>query len=241
VVSPPRSVTPDRTGRTPGGRPWLHYVAPMAGFLVLTAAEDLLPRPGGEVAPGAYAAFYAFKVAAVSVLAWLCRPAWRDLRPLPGLFWTSVAVATGLFVTLLWVALDGRVPSLPLTEGRTAFDPRGLSSPVQPLFLAARLYGLILLVPLIEELFWRSFVIRWIIRPDFRSVPIGRVTPLAAGASAALFALAHPEWLPALAAGLLWAGLLAKSRSVAVCWISHLTANLALGVYILATASWWFW
>ena len=49
-------------------------------------------------------------------------------------------------------------------------------------FLAVRMLGLVLIVPLFEELFWRSFVVRWIIDPDdFRKVPIGRVT-LAAGA-----------------------------------------------------------
>ncbi|HEU5117930.1 MAG TPA: CPBP family glutamic-type intramembrane protease, partial [Isosphaeraceae bacterium] len=56
--------------------------------------------------------------------------------------------------------------------------------------------------------------------------------------TSALFALAHPEWLPALLTGLLWAGLLWWSRSVLACVLSHATANLGLGLYVLATGEW---
>jgi hypothetical protein len=56
-----------------------------------------------------------------------------------------------------------------------------------------------------------------------------------------LFAAEHPEWLPGLIAGGLWAGLLAWSRSVSACWISHLVANAALGVYVVTTHRWEFW
>jgi CAAX prenyl protease-like protein len=94
-------------------------------------------------------------------------------------------------------------------------------------FYAARLTGLVLLVPLIEELFWRSFLIRWLIDPDFRRVTIGRVTLMSAGVTSVLFALAHPEWLPALLTGALWAWLLHQTKSLGACVISHVVANLA--------------
>jgi CAAX prenyl protease-like protein len=101
--------------------------------------------------------------------------------------------------------------------------------------------GLAALVPLIEELFWRSFLIRWLIDQDFRRVPIGRVTPMAAAVTSVLFALAHPEWLPALLTGLLWAGLLWQTRSLSACVISHVVANLALGIYVIAAGDWKYW
>jgi CAAX prenyl protease-like protein len=103
--------------------------------------------------------------------------------------------------------------------------------------------GLVLIVPLFEELFWRSFVVRWIIEPDqFREVPIGRITPVAAAITAALFAVEHPaEWLPALLTGGLWAGLLWQTKSVSACFVSHAVANLGLGVYVLTTGAWKFW
>jgi CAAX prenyl protease-like protein len=100
---------------------------------------------------------------------------------------------------------------------------------------------LVVLVPLIEELFWRSFLMRWIIDQEFTRVPVGKVTPLAAGVTAVLFASAHPEWLPALLTGLAWAWLLAWSKSLSACVVSHMTTNLALGIYVLSTGAWRFW
>ena len=41
--------------------------------------------------------------------------------------------------------------------------------------------------------------------------------------------------------GLAWAGLLAWSKSLSACVLSHATANLALGVYVLYTEAWRFW
>ena len=100
---------------------------------------------------------------------------------------------------------------------------------------------MVILVPLIEELFWRSFLIRWLVNPDFCKVPIGRVTPLAAGITSVVFAFSHPEWLPALLTGLLWAWLLWQTRSVSACVLSHAVANLALGLHVITTGDWKFW
>ncbi len=67
------------------------------------------------------------------------------------------------------------------------------------------------------------------------------MTPLAAGVTSVLFALAHPEWLPALLTGLLWAWLLWQTRSLSTCLISHAVANLALGIYVITTGDWKYW
>jgi len=67
------------------------------------------------------------------------------------------------------------------------------------------------------------------------------VTLQAALISSAIFASAHPEWLPAILAGLAWALLLGTTRSLRSCLISHGVANLGLGIWILATRAWSFW
>ena len=134
-----------------------------------------------------------------------------------------------------------RYPPLPLQGPRAAFDPGTLPGATRTLFLIVRFFGLVALVPFIEELFWRSFLIRWIDHPDFRRIPLGEVTLRGAAVTAALFALAHPEWLPALITGLLWAWLLRHTRSLTACLLSHGVANLALGIYVLLTGAWRFW
>jgi hypothetical protein len=217
-------------------RPALPYIIPMGGFLVLTQVEGYLPGPSW------YPPFYALKIAIVAALTWACRSTWHDLRPWPCPRSLALAVTLGLLVAVLWVGLDGHYPALPFMKGsRTAFNPNILSPPAKWAFIAIRLAGLALLVPLIEELFWRSFLIRWIIDSDFRRVPIGRVTPMAATITSVCFALEHPEWLPGLLTGIAWAWLLAKTRSVSACVLSHVVANLALGLYVLATGDWKFW
>ena len=64
---------------------------------------------------------------------------------------------------------------------------------------------------------------------------------MSATVTSVLFALAHPEWLPALLTGLLWAWLLHQTRSLTACVISHVVANLALGIYVIQYGAWKFW
>ena len=213
----------------------LPYLAPMLTFLLLTHLEGYLPGQGW------YPPVYAVKVVIVSIVAWIYRSTWSDLRPVPPPPSLLLAAMVGLIVFVLWVRLDGLYPALGFLGKRTGFDPSILRPPWKWAFVAIRLTGLVLLVPLIEELFWRSFLVRWVIDPDFWKVPIGRVTPLAAGVTSVIFALSHPEWLPALLTGLLWVWLLWQTRSLSACLLSHAVANLALGLHVLATGEWKYW
>ncbi len=219
------------------------YVVPLAGFLALTALEGYLPiTPTGAPSPTWYPAVYTLKVVIVSVLLWHCRTIFGDLRARPSPLGWCAAVALGLIVALGWVGLDGHYPELPFLGGkRTAFDPSGLAPLARGGFLLVRMIGLVAIVPLIEELFYRSFLMRWVVDPNYRRVPIGRVTPLGLGVTSAVFAFSHPEWLPALLTGLAWGWLLHGTRSVSACVISHAVANLALGIYVIVEHDWKFW
>ncbi|CAN5913618.1 CAAX prenyl protease-related protein [soil metagenome] len=239
---PPDSDSSKRSGLLTDN-PWIPYVAPMFVFLALTQAEVLLPQTSdGGPHPTWYPVAYALKVLIVAVVMWICRSAWRDLRPWPNLKGLALSIGIGLAVIAAWIGLDNRYPPLPFLGGdRQAFDPFVLPMAGAIAFLTVRIIGLVLLVPVFEELFWRSFLMRWVIDSEFTRVPIGRVTTLAAAVSSIGFALAHPEWLPALLTGMAWAWLLWKTKSVSACVISHLTANLALALYVLITSDWKFW
>lgn len=219
---------------SPSRRPWLPYVAPLATFLVLTSAEGYVPKAWYPIA-------YTVKIAVVAAVAWWYRAAWRDFRPRPSVAVLVASIALGVLVTLAWVGLDPYYPRWSAQGSRSSFDPTALPTAGRFAFLAVRLIGLILVVPLIEELFWRSFLMRSIIDPDdFTRIPVGRVTPPAAAITSVAFAAVHPEWLPALLTGLAWAALLWRTRSLAACLVSHATANLVLGAYVLATGEWRF-
>jgi len=218
------------------------YVLPMAGFLALTALEGQLPTgPGGAPHARWYPVVYSAKLAAVVALLWAGRRVFGDLKARPTPAGWLLSIGLGLAVTAAWIGLDGRYPMIKALGRRTAFDPQALAPAARFLFLAVRMVGLVLVVPLIEELFYRSFLMRWLVNPDYLNVPIGRVTPLGLAATTAVFGFSHPEWLPAVLTGLAWGWLVARTHSVLACVVSHAVANLALGVYVLATGSWKYW
>ena len=216
------------------------YVSPMAAYLLLTQAETMIPD---DRQAQWYPIAYAVKVFVVLGLVLAGRSALRDLRKRPGVVGWAIAVVLGLLVAAVWVGLDGWYPVLPFLGGaREGFDPAVLGPSARAGFLAVRFFGLVALVPVFEELFWRSFLMRVVEDPDdFRRVPIGRVTAWSAAITSIGFMLAHPEWLPALLTGLGWAWLLRKTGSVSACVASHVVANLALGIYVVSTGSWQFW
>ena len=213
----------------------------MFAYVALGTLESYLPSIDGQPSPFWYPLGYAIRVVIVGMLAWYFRATWVDFRPWPGVRHLVLAIVVGVLVWALWVGLDGRYPALKFLGTRIGFDVNALAAGPRWAFIGVRMLGLVVLVPLIEELFWRSFLIRWLIDPDFQRIPIGRVTPMAAAVTSIAFALAHPEWLPAVLTGALWAWLLWQTRSLTACLVSHVTANLALGIYVIVTGDWKYW
>ena len=108
-------------------------------------------------------------------------------------------------------------------------------------FLVARFYGLVLVVPVLEELFWRSFLLRYVTTPEFTSLPVGQFSATAFWVVVALSAAAHPEWLAAAIANALFAWLLRCTRSLFAVIVSHAVTNAALGAYVVAAGQWQYW
>jgi uncharacterized protein len=233
---------PSAHRREPTGRSDIvPYLAPMIAYVALGALESYLPSNDGQPSPVWYPLAYTARVVVVALVAWRYRATWSDFRPWPSATATALAVLIGVIVWGLWIGLDGLYPALPFLGKRVAFDLGVMSPATRCAFVAARMLGLVVIVPLVEELFWRSFLIRWLIDQEFEKVPIGRITPAAAVVTSVCFALVHPEWLPALLTGALWVWLLATTRSLGACLVSHATANLVLGLYVIAAGDWKYW
>ena len=132
------------------------YVVPMFVYVGLTSLEAYLPQVAGQVSSTWYPIAYAAKLIVVALLIWRYRATLRDYRPFPGLAKVVLGVATGLFVCLAWIALDGHYPALPFMGGcGSAFDPFTLHPVARFGFIAGRTIGLVLVVPVCEELFCR--------------------------------------------------------------------------------------
>jgi len=216
---------------------WLPYVAPFATFLLLTAVESRFSR-------SQYPFVYIARMVLVTgVLLFFARQ-WRSEIYGDGKS-IAIGVAVGLLGLVLWLGVDAITPSLPQIFGtRTAFNPF-VEIPnvgIRILFLLVRLFGLAVIVPIIEEVFWRSFLLRAVTDPErWQTLSIGVFSPIAFLVVAALFGIAHPAYLAGTVFAILMAGLLRSTKSLLSCIVAHGITNLTLGIYVLVSGNWKYW
>ena len=107
--------------------------------------------------------------------------------------------------------------------------------------IAGRLIGAAVVVPIMKELFWRSFLMRYLINPEFRSVPMGAFSWLSFMGVAILFGLEHHRVVEGIVVGLLYNLLLIRQKKLKGVIMAHAVTNLGLGIYVLLTGSWMYW
>jgi CAAX prenyl protease-like protein len=219
-------------------RPMLVRVAPFVVFMLLLALR-------GQAAAGDWGLdarwIYAASTVVVGglLIAWrreygeLARQQWPDLREL------LLAVAVGLAVFALWIRLDA--PWMTLAEPTAPFVPLTPGGELDWPLVAVRWIGATLVVPMMEELFWRSFLMRWVRDPTFEGVDPMRVGLRPVVISTFLFVLAHTLWLAAALAGLAYAWLYIRRGRLWSAVVAHAVTNGALGVWVVATGQWQFW
>ena len=102
------------------------------------------------------------------------------------------------------------------------------------------LFRSVVVVPIVEELFLRGFLMRYVIHEEFWRVPFGKLTLASTAACLFYAAAAHPgEALAALAWFAVISGIAAATRRPIDTILAHAGTNLALGAYVLATGNWW--
>jgi len=214
-------------------------VLPFFAFMLLLMLRGAAPADGSSGIDPRWIYGLSVLVVGGMLIAWrdeygeLFRQTWPDARQ-----WL-LAVGVGLLVFVLWIQLDA--PWMVLGEATAEFRPlSGDGTIVWPL-VAVRWIGATLVVPAMEELFWRSFLMRWIQRPGFEAVDPRGVGVRAVVLSTFLFVLAHPLWLAATLAGLAYAWLYIRSGRLWVSIIAHAVTNGALGIWVVAEGQWQFW
>ncbi len=161
---------------------------------------------------------------------------WSDFKTLSH---TAASILLGLLVFVLWINMDWAFATFGESKG---FDPTLVDdSAVRNSLIFFRIFGAALIVPIMEELFWRSFLLRYIIDSDFMKVRIGTYTLASFAIGAVLFGLEHNLVLAGIMAGIAYSLLLYWTRSIAQCVLAHGVTNLVLGLYVLQTGYWQFW
>jgi len=227
-------LVPNRSLLVPYAAPYFAYVT-IASF----SADRFSPELG-----------YVLRWAVVVPLLWWASRWYVSLLG-PKNSWISClwGGAAGVVGITLWIAL---LRPLAATDapawGASAFS--------------LRMAAAVLLVPLLEELFLRGYVLRLAYQWDTRrrqgspeplataldEMSIETVAPgswswAAVAVSTLAFVLGHQvaEWPAAVAFGLLMAWLWIQRRDLLSCVVAHGTANLVLAVYVWRTGEWGLW
>lgn len=217
-------------------RDTLARVLPFAAYIAFIFVADLLGRLG--YAPQELRWLYGVKIGVVSALLLAYRRDYRELAwcALGGRA-LSLAALAGVLVLVLWINLDAEWMQVGSSAG---FDPRN-GGKVDWALVAVRIAGAALVVPLMEELFWRSFLMRWIESPDFLNVNPAHIRIKAFIVTVILFGLEHNLWLAGIVAGVVYSLLYMHHRTLWSAILAHGVTNGLLGVWIISTGHWAYW
>lgn len=217
-------------------RPLLARVLPFALYMAFLAVEQGARGWLGDAFDMRW--LYPVKVAAVACALWYFRGEYSELLARPRARSILLSALSGVLVFVLWINLDHGWLDL---GGGPGYDPRRAEGGIDWALAGFRLAGAALVVPLMEELFWRSFLLRWIERQDFLSLPAAEVGFRAILISSLLFGVEHSLWFAGILAGLAYAWLYRRHGNLWSPIIAHATTNLILGLWVLQTGAWQFW
>jgi CAAX prenyl protease-like protein len=212
---------------------------PFAVFIGLMATEPWLAAQLTGVIDPRW--LYGIRAALVAGLMFVFWPSIMELNAArrPSIREVGLALAAGLFVLAVWLLLDSGI--FVLGQSGVGFDPRTADGSIDWSLALMRLAGAALVVPLMEELFWRSLVMRWLEDADFLTVNPVRVGLRAVLLSSIVFGLEHSQWAAGMLAGLVYGWLYVRSGNLWVPVAAHAVTNAGLGIWVLATGAWYFW
>lgn len=151
-------------------------------------------------------------------------------------------IAIAVFVFVLWISPQAFFGLSARTDG---FNPEVFApgSPAYWAIILSRFLRLVIVVPLVEEIFWRGFLLRYLIDDKFEAVPFGKFSWFSFGVVTLGFTFAHSsaDWLAAAVTGALYNFVAYRTRSLSSCVLAHAVTNLLLGIWIMQTKQWGFW
>jgi CAAX prenyl protease-like protein len=228
--------------QTPGPRllskyPALPYIAPFVVFVAFLALERF-------VSAGVEALYPPRVIAVLAALIVFSRNV-IDFRVKNAVGSTLL----GFAIFVIWVGPDVLWPHYrdywlftnSITGSVSSSVPAAVRSSWS--FIFFRSLGCIVLVPILEELFWRGWLSRWLIDGhDFRRVPLGAYSAASFWIGSVMFASEHgPFWDVGLVAGIAYNWWMCRQKNLADCILAHAVTNGCLSVYVLVTGQWQYW
>jgi uncharacterized protein len=211
--------------------PILVRVVPFAVFAFLT----MLQCRFGE---GAQYWIYALKTIVGAWLLWQLRHYVKEMKW--SFSWEAAVVGVGIF--MVWVGLDGCYPML--AERTCSFNPLstyGSGSAMAIIFIAVRIIGSSLVVPPLEEVFYRSFIYRFLIKSNFPEVSLNRFEWRAFLIAGVIFGIGHYEWLPGILCAFAFQWLVIRKGRLGDAMTAHAITNFLLAIWIITHRAYYFW
>jgi CAAX prenyl protease-like protein len=205
---------------------------PFAIFVVLTFCADIF-------GPGSIYWVYLVKTLVGAWLVWETRTLVQEMRW--AISWE--AVAAGVIVCAVWIGLDGMYPRLSKPTATWTPDKQfGAGSALFWLFNLVHLLGSSIVVPPLEEVFYRSFLYRYFVRLNFLTMPLGQFHALSFVVTSAIFGLMHPPWwLAGIFCGVVYQGLTVRKNRLGDAMTAHGITNFLLGLWVIGKGDWNFW
>jgi exosortase E/protease (VPEID-CTERM system) len=150
------------------------------------------------------------------------------------------AIAVGLLVFVGWMGLE-RFYQAPTNDSVAADALRGMKTFSALAWLAFRVFGSVVTVPLAEELAFRGFLTRRLISRDFQEVMPGQFTWLSFVASSLAFGFMHQRWLAGTLAGMAYALVYYRRGRLGDAVLAHATTNALIAAWVLTTGDWSTW
>jgi len=225
--------------------PTFTRVAPFAAFMGCIAIEEGLAFASSrglvQISEPVMLWLYLPKlVITIAVLMWLW-PAYTEIRlkDFKERGNTLASLLCGVLVFVLWINMDWTFGFQSPPRG---FNPALFTDETSRwLMIGVRFVGAVVIVPVMEELFWRSWLLRYLIKDDFTSVAVGSFSLFSFLAVSLLFGLEHHFILAGIMAGVFFNAICYVTKSIAQCILAHMVANLLLAGYVLSTGKWLFW
>jgi len=216
-------------------RATIGYIAPFLAFVGMMAVERLIPLPPQWL----YPVRFVIVTSLIGALSW----PYLSFRPSAPL--ASMAIGVAVFV--IWVAPDvlfGYRHHWLFENSITGSAASSLAPHLKANlgFMLLRSVSSAIMIPILEELFWRGWMMRWLIDSDFLTVPLGKYVPSAFWIVALLFASEHgPYWEVGLAAGIVYNWWIVRTRNLADCILAHAVTNAVLAAYVVVAGQWQYW
>ncbi len=223
----------------------LYRILPFGAFMFFIGGEEvlrlLMDRGLVNIPSTAFLYLYPFRALTVGLLLAIFWKQYEEIRVRDLLQYreTTIGIGVGIIVFLLWINMPW---TLGVSGTPAGYNPTVVSdSFTRYCLIGIRLLSASIVVPIMEELFWRSFLLRYVITPDIAKVPVGSFTGASFLIGALLFGLEHHQFYAGVMAGVAYSLLLYRSKSLIQCIISHAVTNALLGIFVLQAQQWRFW